>query len=373
MSVEVVEKRKGSVICGDCGEELDSTVTKSDGCPHCDSHNIKKSLVVVRKAVGDEEDDLENEVDDELEEEEDVDEEEDELDDEDLDDEDDEEEDDDLDEEDEDEELEEEAEDAVPVGKRSAELLGLEALNISTALAEDVAKLFTSRKVSKKAYEDVMVEFNNVMDAAADRWFKGGTVSKAKDKQGHAALIRERVSNIVKTKKEAKKMPKRPKTLDSLDLPDDVKKYIGELESDGEVKKSVNPYAGLPEEVQKSLKAADKIVEEREQEKWEGVAKNYKHFPGNKTELAKTLRSLSESAPEAFEELKKSLDAAEYNLAQSDIFKSYGRPGGDEEASDEITKRKTDAQKLVDDGKYQTIEQAEVALMDGSAYKPTAK
>lgn len=368
MTVEVVEKKKGTVTCGDCGAKMSADATV---CPKCGSKNIKKSLVIVRKAVGDLDDDLESavvedSVDDEAEDEdEEVEDEVDESD-EDEDDDDDEDEEDEEDEE-EDEEVEDEA--PVTVGKAAKKLIPLEALNLSTAFAEDVIKVFTG-KGTKKDYEATMVEFNNVMDAAADNWFSGKSVSKAKATKGHAALIRERVNNICKEEKIMAK-PTRPKALDSLELPDDVKSYITTLEG-GEVEKSHDPYKDLPEEVVKSLKAADKIVEEREQEKWSAVAKGYAHFPGDKVELAKTLRTLSESAPDAFEELKKSLDAAEFNLSQSDIFKSHGLPGGGETTT-EVSKRRKDAAELVEKGEYKTIEQAEVALMDGTAYVATNK
>jgi ribosomal protein L40E len=353
MSVEVVEKRKGGVTCGDCGASLAAGATK---CAECDSENIKKSLVVVRKAVGDDDEEvkaaLEN---DSVEEEDDLEEEEDELDD----DEDDEEDEEETDDDEEDEEVPE----PVAVGK----LLSLEALNIMTAGAEDVIKVFAENP-TKDAYEEVMVELNNVMDAAAERWFKGETVTKADQGSGHAALVRERVNGIIN--KEGKKMP-RPKNFDSLD--DETKKYIEDLEKTGEgedgvVKSAITKRDDLPEDVRKSLEAADKIVEENETKKWDELAKSYTHFPGDKQELAKSLRKLSETDEEAFKVMKNTLDAAQENLRQSDIFKSYGLPGNGNSNDDENTAQ---AKELVAKGEYKTIEQAQVALMDGRAYKPT--
>lgn len=366
MAIEVVEKRKGTRTCGECGSNLAADVTE---CQNCGSKSIKKSLVIVRKAVGDENDDLEtatkeappkaSEEDDEDEDEEDEELEELELEEEDEDDEDED------DEDEEDEEDEDEDDDTPPKGVKKADvsLLGLEALNISTACAEDIVKVFAEGQ-GRSAYEDVMVEFNNIMDSAAEKWFGGNVVSKSDDSAGHAALIRERVNGIISKEK---KMP-RPKNFDNLDP--ETKKYIEELEGngsgDGDVTKR---FADLPEEVVKSLKAADELVEKNKQTEWLEVAKGYKHFPGDKEELAKTLRALSESNPTAFAELKKSLDAAEYNLAQSDIFKSYGSPQG--EQTDEVTKRIKKAEELVAKGEYATIEQAEVALMGAEDYTPT--
>lgn len=359
MAITVVEKRKGTRTCGDCGDEVAVGITKCE----CGSENIKKSLVVVRKAVGDEDDDLEtaaasSEVEEDEEEE-----------DEDLDslEDDDDEDDEEDDEEDEDEDEEDDEDDDTPpagVKKANIPLLGLEALNISTAAAEDIVKVFADGG-NREAYEEVMVEFNNIMDSAAEKWFGGSVVSKAGDSAGHAALIRERVNGIISKEKTMA----RPKNFDNLDP--ETKKYIEELEgSEDAVTKSISKRDDLPEDVRKSLEAADRIVEERETEKWNGIAKGYSHFPGDKVELAKTLRKLHTADPEAFEELKKSLDAAEYNLSQSDIFKSYGQPGGGE-PTDEISKRRKAAEELVAKGEFATVEQAEVSLMSGADYTPT--
>jgi hypothetical protein len=302
--------------------------------------------VIVRKAVGDEDDDLDVALEAEVEDEADEDDED----------------------EDEDDEVDEDEKVLAPVGKS---IVGLEALNLATAFVEDVVKVFNTKKFDRDSYEEVMTEFNNLMDAAADTWASGSAVSKS-SKKSHLGAINKRISAI--TKEEGKKMPKatRPKDLNLDGLPDNVKDYIATLEGD-DVEKShrITKRADLPEDVRKSLEAADQIVEKDKVAHWESVAKSYSHFPGDKGDLAKTLRALSESNPTAFEEMKKTLDAAEENLAQSDIFKSHGRPGNGE-PQEKIEKRRGEAQKLVDDGKFDTIEKAMVSLMDGSDYAPTA-
>lgn len=159
----------------------------------------------------------------------------------------------------------------------------------------------------------------------------------------------------------------RPKNFDKLD--DETKAYITELEGDDVEKSTITKRADLPEDVQKSLKEADEIVERDKVRHWEEVAKGYKHFAGDKTKLAKTLRALSESNSEAYEELKTTLDAAEENLAQSDIFKSFGSPF---DGGDETSQENAKAEELVakSNGAL-TLEQAQVQLMDGRNYKPT--
>jgi hypothetical protein len=220
----------------------------------------------------------------------------------------------------------------------------------------------------------VMTELNNVMDAAAERWMSGTTVSKAapKARRKQLEIIKRKVQSVI-AKAEGKEMPKKPKrpsSLDGLQLPDDVASYIKELE--GDVSKSDDDiYKGLSPEVAKRLQRADELVEKQYTKDWEDIAKNYTHVPGDKSELAAALRTAFETSPEAFNTLKKSLDAAQYNLAQSDVFKQYGSRGTDD-GSDEVAKRHKEAEELVSKGDYPTVEQAEVALMNkkpGAHYK----
>jgi len=355
MAVEIVSKTKKGLACADCGASL----TSGEACEEHPDAEVKKSLVIVRKAVGDNDDDL----DAALEVEDEVDDDDEEDDDDEIDDELDEDDEDDEDEEDEDEVVDEDEKELATVGKS---VVGLEALNIATAFVSDVVKCFKGGKFDSDKYEETMTEFNNVFDAAADTWSSGSAVSKS-SKKSHLGAIAKRVTAI--TKEEGKKMP-RPKTLKFDELPDDVKDYISTLEGD-DVEKSqkITKRADLPADVRKSLEEADKIVERDKVSHWEGIAKGYTHFPGDKQELAKTLRALSESNPKAFEEMQKTLDAAQENLKQSDIFKSHGLPGGGNPDADP---KKSEIEELIKKSNGElTYEQAAVQLMDGSSYKST--
>ena len=371
MTVGVVSKRVAKRTCGECEAELE----KDEPCSEHPDANVKKSLVVVRKAEGDDTDDLDAAL-----EEEDADEDDDEEEEEDDSEEEDEEEDGDEDEDDEDEEDDEEETPAdADLKKSDVPVMTVEALGIATQFAEEIAKVFATKGDKSAAYEDVMTEFNNVMDAAADRWRSGTTVSKSSSKSMRAkqlAIISNKVKSVI-AKAEGKEMPKkpaRPSSLDGLQLPDDVAAYIKELEG-GEVSKSDDIYKGLHPEVAERLKKADDLVEKSIQKDWDDVAAQYKHVPGDKSELSKALRTAFETSPEAFNTLKKSLDAAEYNLSQSDIFKSHGSRGGGE-PSDEISKRDAAAKELVSKGDFPTVEQALLHLMNqegGKFYRPTVQ
>lgn len=355
---EILEKKRIIRTCGECGEEVAKGL---DACPSDGNTKIKKSLVLVRKETVDEDeedldlDDLEDEAD---EDEEDLDDEDEEEDDED------EEEDDD---EDEDDESEDEPEPLTSVGKRA---MTVEVMNLSTALASKISKIFKSSNLrgAEKAYEDVMTEFNGVMDAATQSYLSGASISKSDEVDKQTTLIRKRVSRIIKA--EGGTMPKkqRPEGVDFDKLPDELKSYISDLEGTDEVEKA-DIFKGLTPEAAAIVKRAAETNEKNTAQEFLDLAKSFDHVPGDKTELAKSLRHLSETDPKAFETMKNTLTASNENLKQGDIFKSYGSRGQGDPNEDPKMK---EARELVSKGTYPTVEQALVAVMDGQSYKPTA-
>jgi hypothetical protein len=161
-------------------------------------------------------------------------------------------------------------------------------------------------------------------------------------------------------------MPKqsRPTALDSLELPDDVSAYISGLEEGAGIEKS-DIFKGLTPEAAEIVKSAQELVEENEQKKFKEKAESFTHLPGDRDELAKSLRAMHSIDPEGYDTLVKSLDAANEAAKSGDITKAIGRPGGGEPTS-AIEKRKTQAQKMVENGEFPTVEQAEVALLSNN-------
>lgn len=362
MPTEVLEKKQVKRTCGECG----TTIAKGvDTCPTHEDAVIKKSLIIVRKETADEDDDdldianaeiddLTGQIDD--------------LDDEDEDDDDeDEDEDDDEDEEEDDEEEEDAPEPLSEVGKRA---MAVETLNLSTSLAEKIVKIFHDSDLAnaESTYETAMTDFNSLMDAAAQQWLTGASVSKASEGKKQTKLIHKRVSHILK---EGGTMPKtqRPKDLKLDELPDDVKAYITSLEGDEDADVEKRIYKNLSPEAAEIVRKSAKVIEENTAQKYLDIAKGLTHVPGDKSEIAKALRLADETSPTAYKTLLDSFTASNENLKQSDIFKSYGNPGN----NDGETPIEKKAKDLVEKGTYPTIEQAKVALMDGaSSYRPTA-
>lgn len=366
--MKVVVKKKKMMHCADCGNEMAEGQKKCS----CGSMNISKSLIIIRKETAESGEELpDDDVDDDDVDVVDIDVE----DDIDVDDEDDDDEDDDEDEDDDDDVVE-------PVVAKSLtgdakKVAFVEALNLSTALAESITKILGS-DISKAAesYEDVMTDFNTVLDTAFDTWVSGESVSKADDVDAQTQLISTRIHNI--TKEGGAAMPTkitRPESLDTAELPDDIKAYITSLESGEPVEKKdddeeVDIYKGLSPEVANIVKKAEATNEQNEAQKFIDVAKGFTHIPGDKTELAKSLRHASETDEAGYKVLVSTLTATNENLSQSDVFKSYGKPGA-KSGDSEVSKRHADAVALVEKGDFATVDQAEVSLMDGSDYAAT--
>lgn len=103
--------------------------------------------------------------------------------------------------------------------------------------------------------------------------------------------------------------------------------------------------SGLPDEVRKGLIAnqrraiqaetlAKSLLDEREDQRFEDMAKELLHLPGvdsasDEQTFAKSLRAVSEGVePETFDGLFKVLKAADAALATSPLFKEFGASGG---------------------------------------------
>lgn len=355
MATEVLEKRAGKRECAECGTEVSKGDTE---CPDCGSDSIMKSIIIVRKEVTDESV-SDEELDDALEA----------VEDEDGEEEDDQE--DDTDDEEESDEVVESDESDEPVEKKftSAEsaAVSVGALAVATEYAVKIAKAFEGGVSTKTPvqYESIMTEFNAAMDEAAQGWLAKSleTSSEISKKAGE---VQSQITTIIKHATEGGAMPQinRPATLDGLDLPTDVAEYVSGLEAAAGIEKK-DIYAGLDPEVAQIVRKSAEIVEESEQQKWLGIAKSFDAVPGDKAELAKSLRTLHSTDKTAYDALVKSLEGANEAAKRGDITKSWGAPGGGE-PSDVIEKRRTTAKSLVESGQFPTIEQAEVHLLSAN-------
>jgi len=125
-------------------------------------------------------------------------------------------------------------------------------------------------------------------------------------------------------------------------------------------------YKGLTPEAAEIVRKSADVLEERETEKWESVAKGFKNVPGDKGALGAALRALNEADPEKYKAVAEALGAADAGLQDSEVFKSFGRPGTDTTVSK--------AQELVSKGEAKTLDEAELLLIErnpGEFYTPT--
>jgi hypothetical protein len=228
-------------------------------------------------------------------------------------------------------------------------MVGLDVLRLSTALVEKMTDIFSNTDLSKRddEYEAAMLGFNRAMDRAAiENWLTGNSVSKHDDDK----TVTEAVEAITKV-------------------------YENVVESVGGVPVSKSEtetdiYKGLSPEVAEIVKRSEQVIEERETEKWTGIAKNFKNIPGDPAVLGSALRALHGADAEKYEVVRAALAGSDAALTDGEVFKSIGRPGADSQTAD-ITKR---AEELVSKGEHKTVEQAAVALMaanPGEFYSPT--
>ncbi len=366
MATEVIEKRKGGLTCGDCGNDI---APNEASCPDCGSSHIKKSIVIVRKEISEvDETDSDQSGDTDLTEEElqaiadSLDEE--------TDDDDDESDESDINNDEDDDntgaDFNSKTEPTVAKSLTPSEqgTIAVEALSLAADLATNIAKMFDSgvTKSTSGEYEELMTDFNAAIDDSFSSWVgKGFTGDREISKK--AGVVRQQITEIIKSASEGGNMPEitRPAALDGLDLPADVAGYVDTLEKAAGVEK-VDIFKGLSPEVTEIVKQAQKTNENALVAKWNDVAEKFDAVPGDKVELAKSLRALHTADPAGYEALVKSLEGANAAAKSADITKSWGKPGGGESTSD-IEKRESEARELVEKGQYPTIEQAQVALM----------
>jgi hypothetical protein len=376
-----IVKRKVTRTCSDCGSNLGD----ESKCHNCGSTKVKKSLIILRKEEVDVEEgnltdeELQEQLDatasdegdgDDGTEEEVVEEEDDETG-----------EDDEPgkpDEDNSDPERDKHLSD-IPdevVGKASEETLDL-----TFALSKSIGEILRNSEIDKAdAYEQVMVQFNTALDQAAERWFAGSFVSKS------ATASPERLARLTEMHTQLSSIigKKEGGTVTGLSddvrkgLSDDVLAYISDLEAkvptdvtkneDDEIFKGLSPAAvELVKSAQKTAEDAKAELAKREDaektREYITKAAGFSHLPIKADEFGPILKSAAATlTEEEFGKLEQVLSAANYNLAQSNVFKSFGssRNGADGSV---ISKVEAEAKTLVDAGTFPTIEQAQAHLM----------
>lgn len=317
MAVETVTKQKGTKTCKDCNANLAMSATK---CQNCNSSNISKLRVVIRKTEStgedaiapDPTDDVETDSDEELDEEDfepsdDDEEDEEEDDDEETED----SEDDDAEEDDEDEEEDPKVTKRIVrrpnrrVAKSETTAdVNLDILLTALTVAEDISKAVSSD--DDKSYEAAMVAFNNVCDEGIKSWASGDSISK-ESPEDKLKRLKEKLAAL-KAKAGAD------------DSNDDDEDDVGKSE---DIFKNLSPAAAAV------LKKAQEIQERDESQKYESIAKSFGELSVSDEELGAALRHVANTDNKHFETIEKALKAAAEAQAQSDIFKSFGsgQPG----------------------------------------------
>lgn len=258
------------------------------------------------------------------------------------------------------------------VGKRvvkSIDLASLEALNLGVQFAENMNAILKSNR--PEAYNELMADFVETVNAVAGEWFVGSSITKSKNADAQANDIAQRALAIISKASpaaEASDDAAQGEDADEVDKKSNNNavgklktSYPGNNKNEKEQtvvgKKKIfkslqdNPYEGFPEEVMKKFAELDELKEERAQQVYLSKARELRGLPGyNEEKVAKQLRDAYEADAEGGEYLFQTLSAAANVAHDSTIFKQFGLPGSGADASDPMAKARAYAQSHVTKG-----------------------
>jgi len=217
------------------------------------------------------------------------------------------------DEEDEDDDEEEEEEEPQVtkrvVRRRVAKSAAPEEIQADIALAAMALISDVSKSLGdEQTYEDVMVEFNNVMDAIHEASSNGNSISK-EDKSAKLKRLKARLAQL------------KAKLGGGGDDDDD----------DDDVEKSDDIFKGLTPAAAEIVRKSQELIEKNTTEQFETIAKSYGELPASTEDLGKALRFLSEHDSAAYETITKAFAGAANAVKQSSIFDSFGSSMGGEQ------------------------------------------
>lgn len=241
------------------------------------------------------------------------------------------------------------------VAKSVTNLSAMEALNLGVQFAENISRIVKANK--PEAYNEVMADFVETVNAAAGEWFVGSNITKSKDSTKQANDIAQRALSILAKASPASEMSDEASEGEDADKMDSVAdNHVGKLKTSypgnnknekeqtvgkKKVFKSLNgdPYAGLPDEIVKKFQELDELKEERAQSTFIAKARELRGLPGfNEERVAKQLRDAYEVDQENGDYLFQTLSAAANVAHDSTIFKQFGMPGQGTDGADPMAK-----------------------------------
>jgi hypothetical protein len=213
--------------------------------------------------------------------------------------------------------------------------VALEALNLGVKLAENMASIHKSGNFD--VYPEMMADFVNAVNAAAQEWYVDGSVTKAKDAGKYAEDIANRAYAILAKASPASEMSdEAAEGVDPEDMDSVADNGMGKLKDVGgddtkvgknkSLKKSRN--ADYDEVTKAKFDQLDALLEERTQTEFINKAKQMRALPGfNQEVVAKQLRDAYEISTENGEQLEKMLIASANHVADSSVMKQFGMTG----------------------------------------------
>lgn len=223
--------------------------------------------------------------------------------------------------------------------RKNKELPTLEALNLGVGLVENIDRILKANRPD--LYETAMNEFIEHMNAGAETWFSGSSITKSKDTKAQAEDVFGRIQDIIRKASPEAEMSDEAAEGESPDKVDAGRPSIPSKKSQnaGEDNTSVgksrvnkslsdDPYEGLHPVVVEQLRKAKELQELQEQETYLKKARELSGLPNfNEERIAKQLRSAYEEGTEEGEYLFQTLAAAANVAKDSTVFKQFGVTG----------------------------------------------
>ena len=275
---------------------------------------------------------------------------------------------------------------------RSAEdvqksLVAVEAANLAVRLAKNLSAIYD--KDRPDLYPAVVGDFLDVLNAGAQEWFAGSSITKSATLDTQVQSVAEEMYALLAKASPASEMSDDASAGGDADADDKVAdNSMGKLKTTTRANKNEKEQTVGKKKLYKNLRQVeqdfeddldpvskakfdllDELLEEKEQNKYVAKARELRNIPGwNEKKVAKQLRAAYETDPDMGKELEQMLAASANVISESVVLKQHGMTGGGSLGSDDMQAKMAQAyaaadQNIAKSGEGKTREQLAVEYM----------
>lgn len=239
-------------------------------------------------------------------------------------------------------------------------LVAVEAANLSVRLAKNLAAIHEKNRPD--LYPAVVEDFLDVLNAGAQEWFAGSSITKSTTLDAQVESVASEVYELLAKASPASEMSDEASEGEDADKMDSVAtNSMGRLKTSTRAnknekvetvvgkKKLYKNVGGQGENEPDALTKAkfarlDELLEEKQVATYIGKARNLKGIPGyDEAKVAKQLRTAYETDPEMGAELEQMLQASANIVSDSTVLKQHGMTGGAVLGGDDMQAKMTQA------------------------------